>query len=30
MPNDIPMFGWAARGVAMANAHEELKALPTR
>ncbi|MEU0846415.1 MULTISPECIES: HAD family hydrolase [Streptomyces] len=27
MPNDIPMFGWAARGVAMANAHEELKAV---
>ncbi|MFD5651558.1 HAD family hydrolase [Streptomyces sp. NPDC127039] len=26
MPNDVPMFGWAARGVAMANAHEELKA----
>jgi Cof subfamily protein (haloacid dehalogenase superfamily) len=26
-PNDIPMFGWAARGVAMANAHEELKAV---
>ncbi|MEV6757751.1 HAD family hydrolase [Streptomyces sp. NPDC051214] len=25
MPNDIPMFGWAAHGVAMANAHEELK-----
>ncbi|MBH5129121.1 HAD family phosphatase [Streptomyces sp. HB-N217] len=25
MPNDVPMFGWAARGVAMANAHEELK-----
>ncbi|MGV9348275.1 HAD family hydrolase [Streptomyces spiralis] len=27
MPNDIPMFQWAARGVAMANAHPELKAL---
>ncbi|MEV5337372.1 HAD family hydrolase [Streptomyces sp. NPDC052676] len=27
MPNDIPMFGWAARGVAMLNAHEELKAV---
>ncbi|MBT2390173.1 HAD family hydrolase [Streptomyces sp. ISL-1] len=27
MPNDIPMFGWAARGVAMANAHDELKAV---
>ncbi|CQR63123.1 HAD family hydrolase [Streptomyces leeuwenhoekii] len=27
MPNDIPMFGWAARGVAMANAHAELKAV---
>ncbi len=27
MPNDVPMFGWAARGVAMANAHEELKAV---
>ncbi|GGX62438.1 HAD family hydrolase [Streptomyces minutiscleroticus] len=26
MPNDIPMFAWAARGVAMANAHPELKA----
>ena len=26
MPNDIPMFGWASYGVAMANAHEELKA----
>ncbi len=25
MPNDIPMFAWAAHGVAMANAHEELK-----
>ncbi|MGW6455860.1 HAD family hydrolase [Streptomyces sp. NPDC055078] len=27
MPNDIPMFGWAAHGVAMANAHRELKAV---
>ncbi|MET8681168.1 HAD family hydrolase [Streptomyces sp. NPDC004647] len=27
MPNDIPMFGWAAHGVAMANAHHELKAV---
>lgn len=27
MPNDIPMFGWAARGVAMANAHAQLKAV---
>lgn len=27
MPNDIPMFTWAARGVAMANAHPELKAV---
>ncbi|MEU8585630.1 HAD family hydrolase [Streptomyces sp. NPDC048664] len=27
MPNDIPMFQWAARGVAMANAHPELKAV---
>ncbi|MFF3397141.1 HAD family hydrolase [Streptomyces sp. NPDC002659] len=27
MPNDIPMFGWAAHGVAMANSHEELKAV---
>ncbi|MFP3988596.1 HAD family hydrolase [Streptomyces sp. E11-3] len=27
MPNDIPMFRWAAYGVAMANAHEELKAV---
>jgi HAD superfamily hydrolase (TIGR01484 family) len=24
MPNDIPMFAWAAHGVAMANAHPEL------
>lgn len=27
MPNDIPMFGWARHGVAMANAHRELKAV---
>ncbi|MFI6344917.1 HAD family hydrolase [Streptomyces sp. NPDC050560] len=27
MPNDIPMLDWAAHGVAMANAHEELKAV---
>nr|WP_202487662.1 HAD family hydrolase [Streptomyces sp. SID8354] len=27
MPNDLPMFGWAAHGVAMANAHEDLKAV---
>lgn len=27
MPNDIPMFHWAAHGVAMANAHPELKAV---
>jgi len=27
MPNDIPMFAWAARGVAMSNAHDELKAI---
>ncbi len=27
MPNDIPMFAWAARGVAMANAHRELFAV---
>jgi HAD superfamily hydrolase (TIGR01484 family) len=27
MPNDIPMFAWAARGVAMANAHDDLKAV---
>lgn len=27
MPNDIPMFGWAAHGVAMAHAHAELKAV---
>ncbi|MFD7068418.1 HAD family hydrolase [Streptomyces sp. NPDC059913] len=25
MPNDIPMFAWARHGVAMANAHKELK-----
>ncbi|WP_327354158.1 HAD family hydrolase [Streptomyces sp. NBC_01304] len=27
MPNDVPMFRWAAYGVAMANAHHELKAI---
>ncbi|WP_329120167.1 HAD family hydrolase [Streptomyces sp. NBC_01465] len=27
MPNDIPMFGWAAHGVAMSNAHEALLAV---
>ncbi|GHJ40183.1 hydrolase [Streptomyces sp. TS71-3] len=27
MPNDIPMFSWAAHGVAMANAHPELRAV---
>jgi HAD superfamily hydrolase (TIGR01484 family) len=27
MPNDVPMFAWASRGVAMANAHEELRAV---
>lgn len=27
MPNDVPMFAWAAHGVAMANAHEELKSV---
>ncbi|MCX5398207.1 HAD family hydrolase [Streptomyces sp. NBC_00102] len=27
MPNDVPMFGWARHGVAMANAHDELKAV---
>ncbi|MEU0006575.1 HAD family hydrolase [Streptomyces sp. NPDC006314] len=27
MPNDIPMFDWAGRGVAMADAHPELKAV---
>ncbi|MDT0614174.1 HAD family hydrolase [Streptomyces lancefieldiae] len=27
MPNDIPMFHWAAHGVAMAGAHPELKAV---
>ncbi|MDH6112079.1 hydroxymethylpyrimidine pyrophosphatase-like HAD family hydrolase [Kitasatospora sp. MAP12-15] len=27
MPNDLPMFQWAAHGVAMANAHEELLAV---
>ncbi|MFG2671455.1 HAD family hydrolase [Streptomyces sp. DT20] len=25
MPNDIPMFAWSRHGVAMANAHEDLK-----
>ncbi|MFJ9345583.1 HAD family hydrolase [Streptomyces sp. NPDC101237] len=25
MPNDVPMFDWAAHGVAMADAHPELK-----
>ncbi|MFD8543494.1 HAD family hydrolase [Streptomyces sp. NPDC059649] len=27
MPNDVPMFAWAAHGVAMANAHPELMAV---
>ncbi|MFG2429831.1 HAD family hydrolase [Streptomyces sp. NPDC048590] len=27
MPNDVPMFGWARHGVAMANAHDDLKAV---
>ncbi len=27
MPNDVPMFGWAGHGVAMANAHAELRAV---
>ncbi|MEU9110610.1 HAD family hydrolase [Streptomyces sp. NPDC048483] len=27
MPNDIAMFAWSARGVAMGNAHDELKAV---
>ncbi|GGZ15965.1 hydrolase [Streptomyces poonensis] len=27
MPNDIPMFAWSAYGVAMANAHSELRAV---
>jgi Cof subfamily protein (haloacid dehalogenase superfamily) len=27
MPNDIPMLTWACHGVAMANAHEDLKAV---
>ncbi|MEU3774473.1 HAD family hydrolase [Streptomyces sp. NPDC032472] len=27
MPNDVPMFAWAAYGVAMANAHRELVAV---
>ena len=25
MPNDIPMLAWAGHGVAMGNAHPELK-----
>ncbi|MEU5214756.1 HAD family hydrolase [Streptomyces sp. NPDC020807] len=27
MPNDVPMFAWAAHGVAMGNAHAELRAV---
>jgi Cof subfamily protein (haloacid dehalogenase superfamily) len=27
MPNDVPMLSWAGRGVAVANAHPELKAV---
>ncbi|MFJ5551043.1 HAD family hydrolase [Streptomyces sp. NPDC093225] len=27
MPNDIPMFAWSGHGVAMANAHPELRAV---
>jgi Cof subfamily protein (haloacid dehalogenase superfamily) len=27
MPNDIPMFRWAGHGVAMANAHQQLRAV---
>ncbi|MFI9823138.1 HAD family hydrolase [Streptomyces sp. NPDC052013] len=27
MPNDLPMFAWASHGVAMANAHAELRAV---
>jgi Cof subfamily protein (haloacid dehalogenase superfamily) len=27
MPNDVPMLAWAGRGVAVANAHPELKAV---
>ncbi|MFF3019785.1 Cof-type HAD-IIB family hydrolase [Streptomyces sp. NPDC057939] len=27
MPNDVPMFAWAAHGVAMANSHRELLAV---
>jgi Cof subfamily protein (haloacid dehalogenase superfamily) len=27
MPNDVPMFAWAGRGVAVANAHSELLAV---
>ncbi|MER7109149.1 HAD family hydrolase [Streptomyces sp. NPDC000229] len=30
MPNDIPMFAWANHGVAMANAHDDLKAVAHR
>jgi hydroxymethylpyrimidine pyrophosphatase-like HAD family hydrolase len=26
MPNDLPMFAWAGRGVAMANAHPSVLA----
>ncbi len=26
IPNDVPMFAWSAYGVAMANAHDELRA----
>ncbi|AZM61329.1 MULTISPECIES: HAD family hydrolase [unclassified Streptomyces] len=27
MPNDLPMFAWSAYGVAMANAHQDLRAV---
>jgi hydroxymethylpyrimidine pyrophosphatase-like HAD family hydrolase len=27
MPNDVPMLRWAGRGVAMGNAHDELRAV---
>ncbi len=27
MPNDIPMFAWSGHGVAMANAHRDLRAV---
>ncbi|MEV4559865.1 HAD family hydrolase [Kitasatospora sp. NPDC049285] len=27
MPNDVPMFRWAGHGVAMGNAHEQLRAV---